>query len=277
MQDVSRTLVKVLLREVGNCPRRLRPPVMFKYWGQGGKIPRRNAADRILSAFPTLRNLTGLEQSTIFEKHIQPYLTSDEDSSDDSILLRNVLCSVIRERNKPKDVNELNIWLSHGFEFSRALHQVQDLMLGSSITKTNGLYVDVTSTFHPALSAATPNNDHMFAYSLYIENQSDKTLQILGRQWKYFSHENPQSIEEVKQLEKGIVGHQPKLEPGEAFYYVSGTKLDSFSGEMSGYLLVREYGNHEEEERSSCGVHVPGEKTFLADVGPFQLLAPEPA
>jgi len=84
-----------------------------------------------------------------------------------------------------------------------------------------------------------------------------------------FSRENPNRIEEVKQLKQGVVGKQPKLKPGESFYYVSGTSLNSFSGEMSGKFLVRKYPNDDEPMEEAT------EESFLAQVGPFELVAPE--
>ena len=277
MQDVSRTLVKTLFRQIARLPhqstsKRLRAPIILGYWGQGGKLPSRNVADRILAAFPTLQKAPGFEN--ILSEHIQPYLTTtttgtqhNEDDVDDFVVLRSVVRSIIKARAHPHTRDELDLWIQQGFDAHRALALQYDLWLGSCITKTNGLYVDVTSTFHPALTATLPNDNYMFAYAIYIENQSDRTLQVLGRHWKIFSTSTPHSVEEVQQLDQGLVGHQPKLEPGESFYYVSGAQLDSFRGEMSGELSVREYPNVEEENGR--------EKNFLAQVGPFDLVAPE--
>jgi ApaG protein len=283
MIDVSRTLVKTLLKQVTKQQRshkRLRTPVLVEYWGNGGKVPARTATDRILSSFPTLVHSPGLEN--LITEHIQPYISAEniatnaaEGNTNDFDLLRNVLRSIIRSRNTPPDKNTLDRWLAEGFEVHRILHQMHDLWLGSSITKTKDLYIDVTSTYHSELSESSGTN--VFAYAIYIENQSStNTLQVLGRHWKTFSHKHPNSIQEVKQLEQGLVGYQPKLEPGQGFYYVSGTDLDSYSGEMSGQLSIREYLNHDEEEPVVGGVHIPGENNWLAEIEPFQLLSPNP-
>jgi ApaG protein len=43
----------------------------------------------------------------------------------------------------------------------------------------------------------------------------------------------------------GVVGEQPRLEPGEAFEYTSGTPLTTSSGIMSGsYQMENEHGEN---------------------------------
>lgn len=276
LQDVSRTLVKTLLRQVARLPhqsqrKRLRAPVIVGFWGQGGKIPQRTVADRILAAFPSLHNVSGFEN--VVPEHITPniYIQEEDDSQvNDFQILRRVLLSIIRQRIRPPDRETLDLWINQGFDAHRSLAEQHDLWLGSCITETNGLYIDVTSMYQPEMSAATNRPDaYMYAYSLYIENKSKHTLQILGRHWKMHAHDRAQNVEEVKQLQQGLVGKQPKLAPGESFYYVSGTQLDSNYGEMSGKFLVRKYPDDAEE------MNAAREENFFADVGPFDLVAPE--
>jgi len=172
MQDLSRTLVKTLLKQVNDlrhvaARNRLRQPVIIGFWGQGGKVPRRNIADRLLAAFPSLHNAPGLE--FVLSQYIQPNVdvSYDDSDQDDFDSLRRVLLALIRDRTQPVDREELDLWIQQGFEAHRALAEQHDLWLGSAITETGGLYVDATSVHHPQMSAATPNpNSYMFAYSL---------------------------------------------------------------------------------------------------------------
>ena len=80
------------------------------------------------------------------------------------------------------------------------------------------------------------NVEHIFAYRITIENQSDNTVQLLRRHW-IISDSNS----EIRQVEgEGVVGVQPVLEPGEKHIYVSGCNLKSDIGKMSGtYLMER--------------------------------------
>ena len=170
MQDLSRTLVKTLLKQVNDlhhvaARNRLRQPVIIGFWGQGGKVPRRNIADRLLAAFPKLHNASGLE--SVLSQYIQPNIdvSCDDSDQDDFESLRRVLLALIRDRTQPVDREELDLWIQQGFEAHRALAEQHDLWLGSAITETGGLYVDATSVHHPL--AAMPNpNSYMFAYSL---------------------------------------------------------------------------------------------------------------
>jgi len=63
-------------------------------------------------------------------------------------------------------------------------------------------------------SSETP---HAFVYYLTIDNQSDKTLVLLGRKWIVEYADGTTSVIEGD----GIVGQSPKLEPGGSFSYNS--------------------------------------------------------
>ena len=58
---------------------------------------------------------------------------------------------------------------------------------------------------------------HAFIYFLTIRNYSDRRVQLLGRKW-VIEHENGETV--VVEGDK-IVGHTPKLAPGEEFSYNS--------------------------------------------------------
>jgi ApaG protein len=102
---------------------------------------------------------------------------------------------------------------------------------------------DVKVTVTPLYSKedSIPNNDyHVWVYTVTIENNSNRPIQLLNRYWKIvdsYGH-----VEEVQGA--GVVGKQPQLEPGEKFQYSSSTHLNSSSGMMFGvYEMLDESNN----------------------------------
>jgi len=71
---------------------------------------------------------------------------------------------------------------------------------------------------------------YAFAYEITITNHSDVPVKLLNRHW--ISTQSNGYIEEVKG--EGVVGLQPRLEPGESFTYSSGALIPTRSGSMSG-------------------------------------------
>lgn len=95
---------------------------------------------------------------------------------------------------------------------------------------------------------------HAFAYTIRITNKADIPVQLLSRHW-VITHGDGQ-IEEVKGM--GVVGDQPRLEPGESYTYTSGALLPTRVGTMQGaYQFVTEKGEN-----------------FSADIPEFALLVP---
>ena len=66
----------------------------------------------------------------------------------------------------------------------------------------------------PNVPAETP---HVFIYFLTIENQSDRTVKLLGRKWIIQDEEGETLVVEGDK----IVGEEPELQPGEHFSYNS--------------------------------------------------------
>jgi ApaG protein len=79
----------------------------------------------------------------------------------------------------------------------------------------------------------------MFAYAVTIKNTGQIPAQLISRHWVITDGNN--HIEEVRGL--GVVGHQPLLEPGQAFEYTSGATLATPQGSMRGeYFCVAQDG-----------------------------------
>lgn len=79
-------------------------------------------------------------------------------------------------------------------------------------------------------------NRYVFAYTITLNNQSDRPVQLLSRHW--IITDANQHVQEVKG--EGVVGEQPVIKPGQSFEYSSGTVLATQVGTMSGSYRMRE-------------------------------------
>jgi len=71
---------------------------------------------------------------------------------------------------------------------------------------------------------------YVFAYTIRIRNLGRLPAQLLDRHWLITDGNG--KVEEVRG--EGVVGEQPRLEPGEAFTYTSGAVLQTAVGTMEG-------------------------------------------
>lgn len=95
---------------------------------------------------------------------------------------------------------------------------------------------------------------YVYAYTIRITNNGQQAAQLLSRHWKILD-ENEQ-LQEVQGI--GVVGEQPRLEPGESFSYSSGVIIETPTGTMEGsYTMKRDDGSQ-----------------FEADIATFALLPP---
>ncbi len=97
---------------------------------------------------------------------------------------------------------------------------------------TRGIRVRVEPHFLDDQS--DPEEDHyVWAYTVRIENDSDKTVQLRNREWTI----TDASGQTETVAGEGVVGEQPVIRPGEGFEYTSGAPLATPSG-----LMVGRYG-----------------------------------
>ena len=76
-----------------------------------------------------------------------------------------------------------------------------------------------------------PDGDrYVFAYTIRIRNLGRLPAQLLDRHWVITDGNG--KVEEVRG--EGVVGEQPRLEPGEAFTSTSGAVLETAVGTMQG-------------------------------------------
>ena len=109
-----------------------------------------------------------------------------------------------------------------------------------SDTTTNGIRVGATAFFLPEES----DPDHKkfrFGYRIVIVNEGTTTATLRNRYWRIIDGNGV--IEEVKG--EGVVGQQPRLEPGQGFKYTSYCPLTTSWGTMEGeYDFETETGEH---------------------------------
>lgn len=89
---------------------------------------------------------------------------------------------------------------------------------------------------------SVPDDDrYVFAYTIQIRNVGRRPAQLVARHW--IIKDANGKVEEVRG--DGVVGEQPRLEPGEAFTYTSGAVLKTAVGTMEGsYNMLGDDGAH---------------------------------
>jgi ApaG protein len=98
--------------------------------------------------------------------------------------------------------------------------------------------IQVQTAFIPEQSAPEQNH-YVFAYTITITNRGSAAVTLLRRHWVITDANN--HIQEVRG--DGVVGQQPRLEPGESFRYTSGAILETPVGCMEGsYSMVADDG-----------------------------------
>ena len=118
---------------------------------------------------------------------------------------------------------------------------------------TQGIRVSVKSTYVPEQSTPRQHR-YVFAYTVRITNEGKSAAQLINRHW-IITHGSGK-VEEVRG--PGVVGAQPKLEPGQHFEYTSGCVLSTPHGTMHGtYEMRRDDGT-----------------SFQATIAPFSLSMP---
>ena len=80
----------------------------------------------------------------------------------------------------------------------------------------------------------------MFAYTITIRNTGEVAAQLISRHWDIEDANGQTQV--VDGL--GVVGHQPLLQPGEAFQYSSSCPLRTPMGIMSGHYFCVAVDGH---------------------------------
>ncbi len=93
-----------------------------------------------------------------------------------------------------------------------------------------------------------------FAYTVRIHNRGDIAARLVARHWQITD-----GLGRTENVDgEGVVGEQPRLQPGEDFSYTSGVMLQTDHGSMQGhYDMVADDGTE-----------------FIAPIAPFALSIP---
>jgi ApaG protein len=117
---------------------------------------------------------------------------------------------------------------------------------------TEGVRVAVEARY--AAEHSDPGRSWFFLYTVTVANLGAEPVQLVSRHWTIT--DGTGSVEEVRG--QGVVGEQPRLEPGAAFEYTSGCPLPTPFGSMVGsYQMVTDEG-----------------RRFDAEIGRFELREP---
>lgn len=114
-------------------------------------------------------------------------------------------------------------------------------MMDSSVyAQTTAAIKVIVEPFYLEEQSEPEDNHFVWAYHVRIENNGQKTVQLMTRHWRIT--DSLGNTQEVKG--DGVVGEQPVLIPGESFEYTSGTPLGTPSGIMVGtYQMKTESGD----------------------------------
>lgn len=103
---------------------------------------------------------------------------------------------------------------------------------------THNIRVSVEAAYVPGRSAPQKNL-YFFTYHVTIANEGAVAVQLMTRHWTIT--DGTGRVEEVRG--PGVVGAQPRLEPGETFQYTSFCPLPTQVGSMLGtYQMVNDRG-----------------------------------
>ena len=94
---------------------------------------------------------------------------------------------------------------------------------------TRGIKVSVRP-FYLEEQSQPEERQFVWAYRVRIENQGAEIVQLLRRTWHITD-----GLGRTQHVHgDGVLGEQPRLDPGESFEYTSGTPLETPSGFMTG-------------------------------------------
>ena len=103
----------------------------------------------------------------------------------------------------------------------------------------SGISVTCKPMFMEKQSQNQPGK-YIFAYTIRIENTGSLAAQLMTRKWEILDEKN-----DKQQVEgDGVIGEQPRLEPGQSFSYTSGVIIETETGTMEGsYTMRRDDGS----------------------------------
>jgi ApaG protein len=118
---------------------------------------------------------------------------------------------------------------------------------------SDGIRVEVRSDYRADRSEPRQRR-WLFTYTVTIRNEGTRAAKLVSRRWLITDG----SGRREKVEGDGVVGRQPRLDPGQSFEYTSFCVLPTAHGSMRGtYQMERDDGT-----------------TFDAEIAPFSLVVP---
>ena len=116
--------------------------------------------------------------------------------------------------------------------------------------------IEVSVTTQFLLEQSQPEqNRFAFSYSIAIHNTGTLPAKLLSRHWLITNGDG--QVQEVRGA--GVVGQQPRIEPGETHSYTSGSVMTTRVGTMQGsYQMLATDGNKFDAIISPFRLAVPG-------------------
>ncbi len=99
---------------------------------------------------------------------------------------------------------------------------------------TQGIEIAVVPAYMPAESSPE-TSQFIFSYEITITNKGETEVQLLSRHW--IITDGSGEVHEVKG--PGVVGEQPRLEPGQSHKYSSYCPLPTPTGNMRGTFQMK--------------------------------------
>jgi ApaG protein len=123
-----------------------------------------------------------------------------------------------------------------------------------STAVTDGIRVTVRSAYRADRSEPAARR-WLFSYTVRIANEGEEPAQLVARRWIITDANG----ERDQVTGDGVVGHQPRLAPGEQFEYTSFCVLKTPHGSMRGrYRMIRDDGTSFDARIAPFALVVPG-------------------
>lgn len=104
-----------------------------------------------------------------------------------------------------------------------------ELLCNKRVKSKYEFNVDVQTHYLPDQSDEQADR-YVFAYTITIRNTGTVAAQLISRHW--LITDGNHDVQEVRGL--GVIGEQPKLDPGQSFQYTSGASIATPVGTMRG-------------------------------------------
>lgn len=118
----------------------------------------------------------------------------------------------------------------------------------------HNIRVEVSTTYLDEQSSPSEQK-YVFSYTITIRNEGQRAAKLLTRHW-IITDANGR-VKEVRG--EGVVGEQPRIEPGQGFRYSSGAVLETPVGTMEGsYQMVDAEGQRFDAPIPAFRFAIPG-------------------